>query len=59
MDIKHGRVPKDITDFLLEYTDRLKGLKSLSSKFLSSLIPGLYNLYQENHPYIILLCRMF
>jgi hypothetical protein len=58
-DMRNKRLPRTIPEFVIEYLDRQKGLKSLTMKYLSSLIPELKILCESENAYGVLICRMF
>ena len=58
-DLRNKRLPRTFPEFIIEYIDRQKGLKSLSIKYLSSLYPALQKLNESGNPYGVLICRFF
>ena len=58
-DLRNKRLPRTLPEFLIEYVDRQKGLKTLSVKYLSSLYPTLQKLCENDNPYGVLICRLF
>ncbi|CAG9335590.1 unnamed protein product [Blepharisma stoltei] len=57
-DLSENRKPKDVGEYLLEFLNQKFGLRKLAYKTLSQLIPGLEAQYQNNHPYIVLFCKL-
>lgn len=57
-DLAAKRIPRNMTEFMLEQLNRQFGLKRIAMKQLSQIIPGLHTLIEEKHAYGTLFCRM-
>lgn len=58
-DIKEGRMPRTMTEFIQEHLLRVFGIAKIANRQLASIIPALKELHQQKDPYGILYCRLF
>jgi hypothetical protein len=57
-DLTSGRGIRLLSEFMADYLIRKFGLLKLATHELSQFVPGLFKLYQENHPYGVVMARL-
>ncbi|OMJ79299.1 hypothetical protein SteCoe_20721 [Stentor coeruleus] len=58
-DIKEGRMPGTMTEFIQEHLLKVFGVTRIASRQLGSIIPTLKELHQQKNPYGNLYCQLF
>ncbi|OMJ80965.1 hypothetical protein SteCoe_18673 [Stentor coeruleus] len=58
-DIKEGRMPRTMTEFIQEHLLRVFGIAKIANRQLASIVPALKELHQQKDHYGILYCRLF
>ena len=57
-DIKEGRRPRNMIEFMQEHLSRVFGISKIANRQLAQIIPALKGLYEEKDPYGGLYCRL-
>lgn len=57
-DLACNRAVRPLSEFMADYLIRKFGLLKLAIHEISQFVPGLFKLYQENHPYGVVMARL-
>lgn len=57
-DIKEGRRPRTMIEFMQEHLSRVFGISKIANRQLAQIIPALKGLFEEKDPYGGLYCRL-
>ena len=58
-DLKEGRTPRTMTEYVQEHLSRVFGIPKIAKRQLMQIVPALRLLHEEKDPYGTLYCRLF